>query len=140
MEIFLRASTLAELAPLEGGGFDGVIFGAEFCPFRLPKISEVEEARLICAENGLAFTLSTPLLRQAHFNFTSKWLREALKEGEEWSANDWGLLFWAKNECFENPVNAGRLPGKQRRYSRTVEMVRGASTEEARAHGGSGWG
>ncbi|TAL15654.1 hypothetical protein EPN96_11800 [bacterium] len=136
---FLLASSLGELAALDEPGYSGVNFGAEFCPMKLPSGEEVKKARILCAGRGLSFSLVTPLARQAHFPLVTSWLTELLVKGEEWVANDWGVLHFASGRGTANPVTAGRLLSRQRRDSRCLDMLLGASEEEARGISGSLW-
>lgn len=138
MRSFLRATCPEELAALEGGGFEGVAFGAEFCPARLPSVEEVAAARALCRERGLSFALVSPLVREAWFDRVADWLLCAREPGEEVIVNDLGLLAWLGARR-DGPVTAGRLLSRQRRDPRVAGMLDGAPPEEAKALRGSLW-
>lgn len=132
----LRATRLADLDALEGGGYAGVAFGAEFCACRLPELDDVAKARERCAELGISFSLMTPLTREAHFERVVRWLIQAADQGDEVSFNDLGLLHAFKTAAIRH--TAGRLLSRQRRDHRVAGMI-DASPEDAAALRQSLW-
>lgn len=139
MKRILRATGLAELGALDEGRWDGVRFGAEFCHRRLPPPADVARARTLCVARGLTFSLVAPLTRESAFDFVSGWLRASLVPGESWTANDWGLLHWAKEAGFDGRPSAGRLLGRQRRDPRVLGLMAGADDFERESLTGSLW-
>jgi hypothetical protein len=137
---FLRATASDELRHLDAA-YAGVAFGAEFCACRLPALDEVRKASAFCATRQVAFTLVTPVVRQAAFADAARWLEAVapLLAGGEWVANDWGLLEWARRaELPLRPV-AGRLLGRQRRGPRVLDLLQGAHAADRSALRGSAW-
>ncbi len=137
---FLRATASEELRHLDAS-YGGVAFGAEFCTCRLPGAGEVEDAIALCASRKLAFTLVTPVVRQAVFADVARWLEAFARRlpGAEWAANDWGLLEWARHRDLPLRPVAGRLLGRQRRGPRVLDLVRGAHALDRAALQGSAW-
>jgi hypothetical protein len=129
MNRYLRTSRLGEVKKLDRSLYGGVSFGAEFCPGRLPTLEAVREARLVCAEKGVAFSLVTPLAREAQFDAVARWLLDGIAPGEEWTANDWGVLTFAHSQRLGNPCTAGRLLSRQRRDHRTAGLIAAAADE-----------
>lgn len=138
---WLRASEPGELDLLESGRYDGAAFGAEFCHRRLPRARDVGEARARCRDRGLAFSLVTPVVREGAFDAVAGWLAGLAADlaGDEWVANDWGLLAWARAQGLPLRAVAGRLLGRQRRDARVLAMRRGAPASDADALRGSLW-
>ncbi len=139
MERYLRATTLEQLKALEGDRFDGVVFGAEFCPHLLPTLEEVKEARQRCSGEGIAFAVVIFLVREALFERVMEWLIAVHNIGEEYICNDWGVLTAALDRGVCPTPVAGRLLSRQRRGPRAAKMVEGVSDKEARALRGSLW-
>jgi hypothetical protein len=137
----LRVTDPAELARLDAVAYAGLAYGAEFCAEHLPRIEQVLEAAARCADEGLAFTLVTPRLREGDLDRVMSWLVALAPrlEGAEWVANDWGLLRRARREELPLRPAAGRLLGGQRRDLRVLEALRAASPREADALRGSAW-
>lgn len=138
---FLRATGAEELRHWGEGSWEGLSFGAEFCPRRLPAPEEVAEAAALCAARGAAFSLVTPVVRQAAFERTALWLEELarLLPGGEWVANDWGLLEWARDRGLGLRAVAGRLLGRQRRDARAADLASEAGLQDRSALRGSLW-
>lgn len=115
--------------------------GAEFCARRLPPAPQVREAARRCREEGLAFSLVTPVVREGAWDDVTGWLSELAPalEGNEWAANDWGLLRWARDAGLPLRPVAGRLLGRQRRDPRALELLRVSSPEDAAGLRGSAW-
>ncbi len=129
------------MAALDRGGYQGLAFGAEFCPRRLPPPAHVREALARCRDRGLGFSLVTPVVRQGAFDGVAAWL-EGLVSGlgdGEWVANDWGLLAWARERGLPGAPVAGRLLGRQRRDPRLLGLLPSATPGEAEALRGSAW-
>ncbi len=137
---FLRATASDELRFLDAA-YGGVAFGAEFCACRLPALDEVRKATASCAARGVAFTLVTPVVRQAAFADVARWLEAAAAflAGGEWVANDWGLLEWARHRGLPLRPVAGRLLGRQRRGPRVLDLLRDAAPADRSALQGSAW-
>jgi len=137
----LRATEAGELAGLNPVAHAGLAYGAEFCAERLPRTEQVLEAAARCADQGLEFTLVTPVLREGALDRVTAWLTDLAPRlaRAEWVANDWGLLAWARREGLPLRAVAGRLLGRQRRDPRVLQMVCSASPRDAQALRGSAW-
>jgi len=141
LPVHLRVTEPADLDALDPLVYEGLAYGAEFCPERLPRADQVLEAQARCTDAGISFTLVTPVLRQGAFDRVATWLTElAPRLGQtEWVVNDWGLLTWARHQGLPFRPVAGRLLGRQRRDPRMLEMVRCASPRDADGFRGSAW-
>ncbi|PLX42486.1 MAG: hypothetical protein C0608_02340 [Deltaproteobacteria bacterium] len=140
MDSLLRVTSLEELEGAVLEGYSGVLFGVEFCPHLLPHPDDVAIARKKLRSLDMTLTLVTPLVREAHFDFVCEWLRRSIAEGEEWVANDWGLMKRMREEGLRNPVTAGRLLSRQRRGPRVLDMIEAADINQKRALRANIWG
>ncbi len=77
---------------------DRIYVGDEFCPNRLPSLSELEGFCALARENALKITLLTPVLTDKElenhsflFDYLEKW-----EKGAEIVVNDWGVLLFLK--------------------------------------------
>lgn len=141
MTRYLRATATQELERLSTGAYGGLQFGAEFCHRRLPSPSRVRQARDLCRREGLGFSLVTPLVREGAFAAVTAWLAGLAADlaGDEWVANDWGLLAWAREQGLPLRASAGRLLGRQRRDPRVLRMIEAGTPEDAETLRGSLW-
>lgn len=92
----------------ETPGVSRILFGAEWCPHLAPTRREVEEARGVAAERGLAFALVLPWLPPAGLAGATEALA-GLRPGDEAVVNDWGMLALLAGSPGTVPV-LGRLP------------------------------
>ncbi len=139
MKRFFRISTLAELKKTSVSGWDGILFGAEFCASRLPSHSDILEARARCENEGILFRAVSPVARERDFGLVAAWLAKAVGPGGTWTANDYGILRWAARELKGTFPHAGRLLSRQQRDPRVGTMLEGMDEEEKTALSGSLW-
>lgn len=139
MKRFLAASSLGEVEENLDGGFSGVLFGAEFCPWRLPGLRETEKAKALCAERGLAFVAVTPVAVESQLERVCRWLAVAAGDGSEWVANDFGVLRWAFGNKVGGQATAGRMLSRQQRDARLAAMADEADPTTAERLKGSLW-
>ena len=140
MESLLRVSSLEELERCVLEGYSGVLFGVEFCPHLLPHPDDVAIVRQKLRALDMTLTLVTPVVREAHFEVVCDWLTSSIADGEEWVANDWGLMKRMREEGLNNPVTAGRLLSRQRRGPRVLDMMAAADIYQKRALRANIWG
>ncbi len=134
MKRYLRVT---EIAGLDGfhkskGGWDGLYYGAEFCPRLLPDIDQVVRVQKECEARGIDFVLVTPLVRQGEFDRVWKWFASIHEPGLQWVANDWGMVVKGAEEGIGANMTAGRVMGRQRRGPRVGEMLAAGGGEELR--------
>ena len=142
LQLYLRAGDEAAPASLEDlQGYDGVVYGAEFCSRRLPPLADAVAVARACAAAGWGFSLVTPVVREGALTALTGYLAgfAAQVPQAECVCNDWGLLQWAASERLPLRLTAGRLLGRQRRGTRVLQLVGEADPDEVRALRGSAW-
>jgi len=98
----------------ESRAFDRIYVGDEFCPNRLPGLSELKRFCRFATEQNLKLTLLTPVLTDKGLEKYSP-IFEYLQEtapGTEVVVNDLGVLFYLKRQYPGLRVSAGRLLNK----------------------------
>jgi hypothetical protein len=94
-----------------------IYFGQEFCERLLPSVSELQHLLNFARESHLKFTLVTPYVSEQGLSRVKDLLAVLASQAHpaEVSVNDWGVLYYIKEQGYSFPLNLGRLLVKQKR-------------------------
>lgn len=112
-------------------GYQRLYFGVEFCSWAFPPLAQIEQALLSCRENSRAFTLVTPVLREAtlaELRCLFQALQSQLLCGDEVVISDFGALELVRELLPQVEVVLGRSLSGQKRGPRIegLELEAGA--------------
>jgi len=130
--IFLNKLNLSEFS-LEK--YQRIYFGSEFCERLIPVENELNRVISFCLENDKPLTLVTPFLTNKGLAKVKELLKIFYSKAQQaWEVviNDWGLLYYMKQEGYNNIV-LGRLLTKQKRGPR-ISYLKDIFPDSALAH------
>ncbi|KAB7708244.1 hypothetical protein F9802_05970 [Bacillus aerolatus] len=115
---------------------DRIIFGSEFCQYRLPAARVVKKALDYCWENGMDFSFATSYVHEEKFKQLAdilSLLDEAIQESEkriEVIVNDWGVYYYTKQNFPRLDIIIGRLLNKSIRDPRVAHYYNESNAPE----------
>jgi hypothetical protein len=115
-------------------GFHRLYFGAEFCPWAFPSLTEFEQAIEFARELGCAFTLATPVLAESllpRLRSVLQHIHGFLTTGDEILINDLGAIQLVREFVPDLPIILGRVLSGQKRGPQILDLHLG---EEALAY------
>lgn len=107
-----------------------IIFGSEFCQYRIPSKRAVNRALQYCLNNELSFSFATPYIHEQKFDNLKEILALlnetalALDERIEVIVNDWGVYYQIQNDYPYLDVVIGRLLNKSIRDPRVAHYYK----------------
>jgi hypothetical protein len=105
--------------------FQRLYFGAEFCFWRLPKLTEFFKALHWCHDNNVNFTLVTPVLLESNRHGLERLLAEMVPQfgsGDEILISDWGAFEMVRNISSNTTIILGRTLSGQKRGPRVGDV------------------
>ena len=120
-----RAICLHQLPATLPAGYHRLYFGAEFCPWRFPKVTELLGALQACRDAGWNLTLLTPVLWQPFLPILRARLAALLPhlaESDEVVVSDWGTLRLVRELAPRQPLVLGRALSGQKRGAQILDL------------------
>ncbi|WP_203362525.1 hypothetical protein [Bacillus sp. REN10] len=119
---------------------DRIVFGSEFCQYRIPSLKNVKKALEFCLENGLAFSFATPYVHEEKYQQLHEllaFLNEQAEQQEkviEVIVNDWGVYYYTKTHFPHLHLVIGRLLNKSIRDPRVAHYYNDSKAPEEGKH------
>lgn len=120
-----RAICLHQLPETLPAGYHRLYFGAEFCPWRFPEVTELLGALQACRVAGWSLTLLTPVLWQPFLPMLRARLAALLPhlaESDEVVVSDWGGLRLVRELAPRQPLVLGRALSGQKRGAQILDL------------------
>lgn len=111
-------------------GYQRLYFGAEFCPWRYPRVAELRRALRACRAAGWNMSLLTPVLWEPFLPTLRASLAELLPlftEADEVVISDWGTLRLVRELAPRQPLVLGRVLSGQKRGPQVLDLALNAA-------------
>ncbi len=120
-----RSLFLNRLTGALPSGFQRLYFGAEFCPWAFPSLTEIEQAVEYVRELGGAFTLAIPVLAESlvpRLRSVLRHIHPLLRGGDEILINDFGAIQLVNEVTPDVPIVLGRVLSGQKRGPQILDL------------------
>ncbi len=128
-----RALFLSRFSGELPSGFQRLYFGAEFCSWAFPPLSQVEQALLAARSSQLGFTLVTPVLREeslGEIKALYQSLENQMTAEDEVVISDFGALELTRRFLPQVEIVLGRALSGQKRGPRVVDLKLSPEAED----------
>ncbi|OZI10633.1 hypothetical protein CEW92_15855 [Bacillaceae bacterium SAS-127] len=115
---------------------DRIIFGSEFCQYRIPSLKNLKKAWAFCLENDLDFSFATPYVHEEKYQQLHELLAFLNEEAEQQEkpieiiVNDWGVYYYTKEHFSNLHLVIGRLLNKSIRDPRVAHYYNESNAPE----------